>query len=167
MTVPTLYEISGEYLSVLDALTDPENDIPADAISDTLDGIEGQLKDKAQNVAMYMRNLESVAASIKEAEQAMAARRKSIEKRTQWLNDYIKRSMESTGITKIESPWFVLSIVKNPPALEITSEEDLPEAYKHARIVIDIDKAAIKDALKSGDNVPGAALTQGTRLVIK
>ena len=62
----SLYDISSEYLVALDAFTDPENDLPVEAVNDTLEGIEGGLKDKAINVVQYMRNLEATAAAIKE-----------------------------------------------------------------------------------------------------
>lgn len=166
-TMPALYEISQDYLQALDVLTDPDNDIPLAAITDTLEGIEGQLQEKATNVAKFMQNLESAARAIKEAEQQMARRRKAIEGRTQGLKDYLKHNMEASGITKIESPWFVLSIQKNPGAVEIADESLLPDDYKREVVSVKVDKVAIKDALKAGQSVPGAQLVQSTRLAIR
>ena len=76
----TLYEISQDYLQALDLFTDPEADIPLEAAMDTLEGLEGQLQEKAVNVAKFMQNLDTTARAIKEAEQQMARRRKAIEK---------------------------------------------------------------------------------------
>lgn len=166
MTMPALYEIGKEYLEALEALTDPELDIPLDAISDTLEGIEGQLQEKATNVAKFMRSLEATASAIKEAEQKMAQRRKAIESRADWLKDYLKRNMEHSGITKIESPWFVLSIQKNPPSVVIDDESLIPDEFKSEVVTVKIDKASIKKACASGE-VSGAHLEQGTRLSIK
>lgn len=166
-TMPALYEISRDYMQAMDVLTDPDNDIPMDAVADTLEGIEGQLQEKATNVAMVMRNLESAADAIKDAEQRMARRRKAIENRAQWLKNYIKRNMEVAGITRIESPWFVLSVQKNPAAVDIADEAMLPDTFKHEVTTVKVDKAAIKDALKAGQEVPGAVLVVGTRLMIR
>jgi len=166
-TMPALYEISQDYLRALDVLTDPANDIPLDAITDTLEGIEGQLQEKATNVAKFMQNLDATAKAIKEAEQKMAQRRRTIENRAQGLKDYLKHNMEASGITRIESPWFVLSVQKNPGAVEITDERQLPDDFKIEVVTQKIDKAAIKAALKAGQDVPGATLVQGTRLAIR
>lgn len=167
MSMPALYEIRRDYLDALEALTDPANDIPPEAIADTLEGIEGQLQEKATNIAQFTRNLEAVADAIKEAETRMASRRKTIESRAQWLRDYLKHNMEVSGITKIESPWFVLAVQKNPAAVEIIDEAALPAKFKQEVITTKIDKAAIKEVIGGGQLVPGARLTQGTRLVIK
>jgi hypothetical protein len=47
----SLYQLSGNYLQALDFLTDPEMDVPMEAINDTLEGLSGELEDKAVNVA--------------------------------------------------------------------------------------------------------------------
>ena len=99
-----LYELSNEYMQALEIFTDPENDMPIDAVNDTLEGIEGQWQDKAINITKFMRNLESAAKAIKQAEQQMTKRRKALENRAQWLKDYLKANMERSGITRIESP---------------------------------------------------------------
>jgi chromosome segregation ATPase len=165
--MPALYEISRDYQQALAAFADPDSDLPPEAVADTLEGIEGQLQEKAVNIAKFMQNLDAAADAIKEAERRMAVRRKAIEHRAQWLKDYLKRNMEATGITRIDSPWFNLSVQNNPVAVEILDEAALPEAYKTEVVTIKIDKTAIKQALKAGDEVPGAMLTQGTRLAIR
>lgn len=162
-----LYEISNNYLQALDFLTDPELDLPIEAINDTLEGLSGELEDKAVNVAKFLRNMESTAKAIKEAEAEMAKRRKTLEGRVKWLRDYLKINMEACGISKIECPFFKLAIQKNPDAVNITDEEAIPAQFKEQVITWKISKTAIKDAIKKGDEVPGAELTIGTRLVIK
>lgn len=162
-----LYEISSNYLQALDFLTDPELDLPIEAINDTLEGLSGELEDKAVNVAKFLRNMESTAKAIKEAETEMAKRRKALESRVKWLRAYLKINMEACGISKIECPFFKLAVQKNPDAVNITDENAIPEQFKEQVITWKISKTAIKDAIKAGAPVPGAELTAGTRLVIK
>jgi hypothetical protein len=165
----SLYQLSSHYLQALDFLTDPELNLPIEAVNDTLEGLAGELEDKAVNVAKFIRNMEATANAIKKAEVAMAKRRKSLETRVQWLEDYLKSSMEATGITKIECPYFKLSIAKNPAALDLFDDLAIPSEYKHIETVTTeyIDKAAIKTALANGQLIQGARLINGTRLVIK
>ena len=75
----SLYQLSGHYLAALDDLTDPELDIQMQTVNDTLEGLTGELEDKAVNVAKFMKNLEATATAIKNAEAAMAKRRKALE----------------------------------------------------------------------------------------
>ncbi|MGY6217338.1 siphovirus Gp157 family protein [Methylolobus aquaticus] len=162
-----LYELSETYRRALEAFTDPDVDLPAEAVADTLEGLEGALQDKAVNVAKFMRNLEAFAEAVKAAEENMARRRKAIENRARWIKDYLKTNMEACGIQKIESPWFVLAIQKNPAAVEILNEAAVPDEFNEAVITVKLDKAGIKQAIEAGREVPGAALSRGTRLVVR
>ena len=163
----TLYEISQDYLQALDVFTDPEADIPLGAVLDTLEGIEGQLQDKAVNVAKFMQNLDATARAIREAKQQMARRRKAIENRARWIRDYLRANMQAAGSTRIESPWFCLAIQNNPGTLEIFDEASLPDDFKTEVVTLKIDKAAIKQAIRDGAEIPGVMLSQGTRLAIR
>jgi hypothetical protein len=163
----TLYQLSANYLQALEALTDPEADLPAEVINDTLEALAGELEDKVVNVAKFLRNMETMAEAIKAAEADMAKRRKSLENRVQWLKDYLKCNMEHSGITHIESPYFKLSIQNNPPAVDILDENLVPDEFKEPVINWKIDKIAIRKAILAGQSVSGASLANGMRLVIK
>jgi hypothetical protein len=163
----SLYQLSGDYLQALDFLTDPEMDFDSDAVTNTLEGLAFEVETKAINVAKFLRNMEVTAEAMKVAESDMAKRRKALENRVLWLKSYLKGSMETTGISKIECPYFKLSIAKNPTSLEILDESAIPEEFKRTETVTVLDKAAIKAALQNGHVFPGAKLTNGTRLVIK
>jgi hypothetical protein len=163
----TLYSLSANYLQALDFLTDPEADLPAETVKDTLEALAGELEDKAVNVAKFLRNMEAMAEAIKVAEADMAKRRKALESRAQWMKDYLKGNMEHTGISKIECPYFKLSIQNNPAAVHIFDEGAIPAQFKEQVITWKIDKTAIKKAILAGQSVAGASLVNGTRLVIK
>ncbi|WP_232463757.1 siphovirus Gp157 family protein [Methylovulum psychrotolerans] len=165
----SLYQLSGHYIEALDFLTDPETDVPMQAINDTLEGLGGELEDKAVNVAKFLRNMEATAIAIKAAEESMAKRRKAFEARVNWLKGYIKANMEATGISVIECPYFKLSVAKNPAALDVFDEAAIPAEYKSIETVTveHIDKVAIKAALAKGKAIPGARITNGTRLSIR
>jgi len=163
----TLYEISQTYREALDVLTDPELDLPNEVIADTLEGLQGNLEDKAIAVAQFFKNLEATAVAIKEAELRMSQRRKAIESRVASMKTYLKDNMESCGITRIESPWFALSIAKNPAAVDILDEDSLPDDFVEIVTMRKVNKTAIKQAIESGAEVPGAVLTRGTRLAIR
>jgi hypothetical protein len=163
----TLYSLSTNYLQALEALTDPEADLPAEAVNDTLEALAGELEDKAVNVAKFLRNMEAMADAIKAAEADMAKRRKALENRVQWLKDYLKGNMEHSGITKIECPYFKLSIQSNPASVNILDEVAIPDQFKEQVVSWKIDKTAIKKAILAGQSVAGASLVNGTRLVIK
>ncbi len=162
-----LYQLSHNYLQAFEALTDTYADLPSEVINDTLEALSGELEEKAVSVAKFLRNMETLAEAIKTAEADMAKRRKTLESRVSWLKGYLKTSMEQTGITKIECPYFKLSLQNNPAAVIILNEDDIPEQFKERITSWKIDKNAIKEVLKGGKTVKGAVLVHGSRLVIK
>lgn len=162
-----LYQLADLYLADMQKLADL--DLDEQTVTDTLEGLSGDLEVKATNVAAFARNLEASAEAIKNAEAAMSARRRSIEKRAESLRSYLKMNMERVGILKIESPQFCLVIKKNPPAVHVEAPELVPAEFMKTPPPPPpmLDKKAVGEALKAGKDVPGCRLEQGTRLEIK
>ena len=161
-----LYELAASYRALADKLHDL--DLDDQTIADTLESESGDLIEKGTNVAKVFRNMEALADQIKQAEQQMASRRKALEKRAASLKQYLHANMEKAGISKIESPWFVVSIRKNPASVVIDAESEIPSDYmREIPASYSPDKAAIKSAIQDGVIVPGCHLEQSTRLEIK
>ena len=163
----TLYNIAAEYRQAADKLADL--DLDEQTIADTLEGMSGALEVKAQNVVMFARNLEATATAIKEAETAMAARRKAIENRAAGLRRYALSAMQVAGVQSIECPYFKLSVRKNPPAVEVFDAAQIPAQFMRTPEPPPPapDKKAITEAIKAGQEVPGARLVSGERLEVR
>jgi hypothetical protein len=162
-----LYVLAQDYRATADKLADM--DLDEQTIADTLESMSGDLEVKATNTAMFCRNLEASAAAIKEAEAQMAARRKAIENRAGRIKDYLLASMMVAGVQKIECPHFRLAVRENPPAVEVYEPGLIPAEFMRQPEPPPpaIDKAAIKEAIKAGQDVPGCKLSRGMRLEIK
>lgn len=160
-----LYEISAVYLDALETLSE-QDDLPPEAIADTLEGLAGEFSQKATAVAAYIRNLELEAEAIEAAGRRLAKRQFALQDHASRLRDYLQWEMEHTGIRKVESTELVLRIQANPPSVIIDDELALPEEFKQPVVTIKLLKAEISKALKMGAPVPGAHLEQNTRLVI-
>lgn len=167
MTTLALYEVAAQYRKMVDQLMSTQDD--AAAIADTIEAEAYPLEIKAQNVAYAIRNMEATAEQIKLAEKQMADRRKALENRAANVREYLKTCMEVAGVEKISCPHFALSIKKNPHSVEIFEPKLVPAQFMTQPVAPPpaIDKMAIKEALKEGQEVAGAILVQGTRLDIK
>jgi hypothetical protein len=166
VTTP-LFELV-KYQHELELLAD-SGEIPPEQIADTLEALDGDIREKVVNVAAFSRNLESTAQAVREAAKAMLARADRIEKRAESVRAYLCFQMQAAGITKIESPWFTVAVRKNPPAVLVDDEASLPDEFK----VIPPtpaprpDKPAIARALKEGREVPGCRLFASERLEVR
>lgn len=163
----TLFEVAHEYRDMADRLADL--DLDEQTIADTLEAEGGALVEKGTNVAFVVRNLEASAEAIKAAEQQMAARRKAIEARSKRLRQYLLDAMQLAGVSKIESPHFVLSVRANPPSVNVFDADQVPADFMRQPDPppAEPDKKRIADALKAGQDVPGCSLQHGHRLDIK
>jgi hypothetical protein len=166
MTAP-LYELV-RYRDELERLAD-SGELPAEQLRDTLDALEGDIREKAIAVAAFTRNLDSSATAIRAAGLAMLARAERLERRADGVRNYLLFHCQAAGITKIEAPWFTLAVRKNPPAVVIDNERELPAEFmvQPPAPPPRPDKTAIKAAIKAGADVPGAHLSESDRLEIR
>lgn len=162
----SLYLLAQDFAETAAKLADSE--LPDEVIADTLESLQYPVEEKAKNVAMVIRNMESSAKAIKEAADAMIARAKAEENRAKNLKAYLQSVMEATGISKIESPYFVISIRNNPESVVIDAESQIPADYmREIPVSYSPDKTLIKKAIQDGFTVPGCHLTRTKSLQIK
>jgi len=161
-----LYQIADDYLIALEALAELD-DLPPEAIADTLEGLAGTFQDKAAHVAAYIRTLDAEAAAIAAARQAMERREAALRRHAERLRDYLKGQMERTGIPRVRNPWIAVRVQPNPPSVVIEDETLLPDRFKQPVTTLKLLKSDIARALKAGESVFGARLQTTTRLVIQ
>lgn len=162
-----LYELTDHYLKALDYLTDPENEIDQQTAVDTIDSLDGELDDKLLNVGRVIANIEAAAEAIKQAEKRQYDRRKSLENKASWLRDYLLVNMKETGHAKVACDEISLTLAKTPAAVQIDDETVIPKEFFVTKIEESINKKAIAEAIKSGEEIPGASLKTGFRVSIK
>lgn len=163
----TLYDLTSDYLHLLDLMGDPDIDI--EVINDTLEALDGEIEAKADGYAMIMKELEASAEAIKKEEERLYARRKSLEERVKHLKNKLQESMELTGKTKFKTALFSFGIQNNAPSVVIDDESKVPAEYWVQKDP-EISKTAIKDYLKGlaeGETCEFAHLTQTQSLRIK
>lgn len=140
---------------------------------DTLDGMEQELVRKAENVAVYIKAMEAEAKSLKAEEDRLKARRQSKENAAKRMREYLMDCMKQANISKIDEPRAVISLRNNPESVEISDENEFiswanEEHDDFLRFKApEINKTAVKNALKSGAEIPFAALTRSQSLTIK
>ena len=121
-----LYEITELFMRFANMVEAGE--IEEDAIADTLESIEGELEEKADNIACLIKSWQAEAEAIKAEEKALAERRKVKENQINNLKNYISNTMLTLGKTKIETSRNLISFRKST-ALYISNEEWFMEKY--------------------------------------
>lgn len=161
----TLYEITGDYLRLLEMLEEEDN-LDPQAFKDTLEGIEGEFEIKADGYARVLKELAAEAGKYDAEIQRMTARRDSLNNRSKMLKQHLYESMKATGKTKFKTDLFSFGIQKNGglQPMEIVPDMEIPDEYYRK----EPDNTKIREALKAGKELPFAVLKErGDHLVIR
>ena len=158
----TLYEISEEYLNAL------ENIVAEDGTIDTtaLEEINGNLQDKVEATALFIKDCEAMAKMIKEEEAALASRRKTLENTVTNLKGYLTDCMSIVNMSKYASPKVAISF-RSSKAVEIINEAMIPHELMTEKVTYTPNKTEIKKAIEEGIEVPGAELVERRNIQIK
>lgn len=123
------------------------------------DIIEGatDLLEILAKIARSAREAEAFGDALQAMQKDMAARRARYETRAAHLRSVILWAMQEAGITKHEAPDLTMSVGKSGRSVIVTNATVLPKNL--VEFTVTPDKAAIKARLNSGDEVPGAMLS--------
>ena len=147
-----LYELKENWKQVADMLY--EEDVDEQCVLDTLEAIEGEIEDKADNYAMIIKNL-LASAEAKETEAKKMAEKANAEKnRAKLLKQNLYEIMKETGKTKFKTDLFNFSIQKNGGKQALTVDGEVPEEY--CKLIEDNEK--IRKALENGQALEFAHL---------
>ena len=156
-----LYELAQNYAQLMEMA----EEVDSGALIDTLEALQDAIEDKAENIAKFIKNLEADAKIIKEEEKRLAERRQSIEKKIERLKQYLQEQLEVAGLQKVKRPTITVAIQNNPPSVEIADEKLIPSEFMIPQPA-KVDKRAILERLKNGEEIPGCSLkqTKGVRI---
>jgi len=149
------YKVLKEEL--LKAYPDLEDD--AETLADTLEGETSFLEAVTHALDKHQDALDLIE-GIKARVADLAARRSRLQDQANKIKSAILAAMEEVGEQKITLPEYTLSAKKLPPKLVITEEFSLPGRFFVPQ-ESKLDKKAVTDALKSGEEIPGAILSNG------
>ncbi|WP_283685178.1 siphovirus Gp157 family protein [Parablautia sp. Marseille-Q6255] len=147
----SLYELTEQYDAVLNMLYDGETD--EQTIMDTLESIEGEIEDKADNYAKLIRIMQTDAELLKKEEDRLAARRRSLENRSGQLKQNLQANLEFIGKTKFKTALFSFSVATNGGLQPLTITDnigDIPGKYLIPQPPVP-DKDAIRNLLAEKD----------------
>jgi hypothetical protein len=158
-----LYQITQEaqYLAALLETEELTPELEAELLIN-----QEQLQSKGINYAKVIANYQSESDQIDAEIKRLKALKESRDKKVTWLTESLKNAMLVSGIEKIDSPLFKISL-RRSEAVEVEVPEALPVDWQVKKVTITADKVAIKKAIKEGYSITGARLVENFNLQIK
>lgn len=152
----TLYEINEEILNCVDMETGEIID------AEKLSQLQMEFDDKVEGIALWIKNLLSDAAAIKEEKDKLAERQRVCENKAKNLKEYLSGFL---GGAKFKTSRVTISYRKSK-SVDVQDTTALPEEYlKYSEPTA--NKAEIKKALEAGTSVPGCVLVENSNIQIK
>lgn len=158
----TLYELTGQYLALMEMAEEADPDV----LKDTLEGIEGEIEDKADNYAKVIKNLEGQADALDKEIERLQNKKRGINNSIRSIKGNLERSMIATGKRKFKTLLFSFGIQKNPPTVNVVNEAAIPENFWKQQDPV-LDKKALTAFIKENGPTEYAQLTQGESLRIR
>lgn len=161
----TLYEIKQSYLEALNSITVDE-DTGEVTNMDALLAVQGELDDKCENTALYIKNL---SAEITARKAEIDTQKKIMErdmKKCERIESLLSDVMQTAGMDKLKTARCEVKF-RLSTAVDVLDASLLPEKYVVQKVTTTPDKKAIKEALASGTPIPGAALIERNNIQIK
>lgn len=126
----SLYEITGR-LAVLRDMIESEAISEEDA-SDTMEAILQEQEDGYENAVKWIRDIEADIEAVKAEAEKLAEKKKALEGRKERVRDYILRSMQASGQTKVKAG--VFKIFERKPVIvyvpSVSVDEMPPELLR-------------------------------------
>ncbi len=162
----TLYELTGEYMQLLQMAEDPEMD--AEALEGTMDAIGGMIEDKAENIAKVAQQLSATSSAIDAEIKRLQGKKKTVDGNHDRILNMLEGAMKATGKTKFKTLLFSFAIAKTPAKVVLDEAyiENIPEEYLRYKEP-EVDRAKIKEAIQNGEELEFAHLEQGETLRIR
>ena len=156
-----LYNIKSEYLAIAHELTEGEL---TPELEQALIITQENLQEKAINYGYVIKNFESEVDIIEEEIKRLNSLKKARQNAVDKLKTNISDAMQLFGILEVKAPTFKMNFRKSE-SVEIF--EGLDQEFITEKVSYQPDKIAIKNAIKEGRQVNGAALITNLNLQIK
>ena len=151
----TLYEISGQYQKLLDM----SEEIPPEALRDTLESMDGEFAEKIESYAAVIKQLDNEKKLLCEEVKRLQARIKSRNTRIRNMRTAMAESMNATGQRNISTPRFTVILVNSAGELAYDAKTlvDWAEENGHDDLLdytVDVDKDRLREYMADHDDAP-------------
>lgn len=168
----SLYELNSSIIELLEngfnlACVDEETgEIDEAKAAEYLEALQIDRTAKIENIAVYIKSLDSEAAAIKAEEKRLKERREAKERKAERMRDYLKSSMLLFNENRFETARVALSF-RSSKTVVVSDIDKLAKEYIKEKVEYAADKTAIKKAIESGEIIDGAYIEEKQNLQIK
>ena len=158
-----MYQIQSEYQQIADALTTGEL---TPELEQALAISEHELEVKSVNYSFVIKDINDEISIINAEIDRLKDLKKVRENALERLKTNISNAMQLFQVDEIKTPLIKINFRKSE-AVEVDNMALLDVKFLNEKVTITVDKMAIKEAIKNGEDVNGARLVINNNIQIK
>ncbi|MFW2822563.1 siphovirus Gp157 family protein [Levilactobacillus brevis] len=159
-----LYELEGNLLHVVE-LANSAKPEDQQLFADTIESLQDSIADKAIGYGKVINQLVADEKQLADKIKHDQERKRALSNNISRLKLALQHGMETAGKDKIKDIDLSIWIQNNPVSVAVTDDKLIPGEF--TEVEKKLNKAAIKQALNDGEEVPGAKLVQTRSIRIK
>lgn len=161
-----LYDIDRGIEDAIERAFDPETgELIDEQALEELEALQVAREQKIEGVALWVKNLTAEADALEKEERVFAARKRAARNKVERLKSYLTASLsgEKFKTDKVSISYRSSESVAVSEALDVSSLDE-----RYLRIPApELDKTAVKEALKAGEVIEGLSLQKKVSIQIK
>lgn len=161
----TLYELEQKQIRINELLEENGGELTPELEAE-LQIQDFEINEKFESYCKAIKSYEAAISGFKTEIERLKARKETAEKAITHMKDAMLNAISVFGLTKVHAGIFTIGTRKSQ-SLDVLDESLIPDMYKNKVTTIKVDKNAIKDAIKNGEDVEGVFLNDNTNIVIK
>lgn len=128
-----IYEITGNYLQVQELIE--QGELCPQMLTDTLEGIEGEIESKADGYAKIIKNLTKDTEGLKAESKRINDKKRSIDNNIKAMKTNLQQAMEVLDKKKFKTDLFSFGIQKNKASVVVEDESSFSK-YEFLNLLI-------------------------------
>lgn len=164
-----LYNLTAECANLYDAILATADEETGEADLSLVTALcerQDEWEKKAVSVACVYRALDNDSARVGREIERLTAIKKRLERERDRIKDGLDAACKTLGVESVKGMYANISYRASEQTV-IDNEFELPEQFINVKEVRTPNKTAIKEAIKSGEEVPGAHLERKKNIQIK
>ena len=158
------YDLTKEQTALLDMMSETDDD---DVLKALFDDIQGKTEEKLEAMAHIRAELLADEEKLTLEIKRLQAKKKTIVNNVDRLQSHIIWFLGEMQISKIKTPLYNFSVSETSGSLKILDESKIPERFKTQKVIDEVKKEELKEALKNGEAIDGAEIVISNSLRIK
>ena len=158
-----LYELQEQLVAIDNILEQNTDEESKEILESAKDEIMQAIDGKVENILEFISDCKNRVAQLKEEEERLSRKRRTLENKTEYLKNMLVWFMKSNNKTKDSFGTWDITIAKTAGKVVFDlPEEDIPLTYK--KVSYSVDKTLLKQNMVDGELV--VALDDGTQVKV-